>query len=126
MSRRSEIERGGVDLLLYDLMGPQALAMHQQPILPYHGQSFLDTEPQPSLISLSSEFCFEKPFFLGDPSCGSEITYDTYHPDDRLSFASSITVTEDILSALSELHLSKNSVKWKKQQMVVPYFDRYL
>nr|XP_027097275.1 uncharacterized protein LOC113716917 [Coffea arabica] len=127
MSGLNEEERGGVDLtLFYDLVGPQAPTLHmpQEPVLPFYGRTFLDSEAQPSLVSLSSETLSEKPLFAGDVGHVSEITYDPYHPDDRLSIASSGTEMEDILTALSKLYLSKNSIKLKKQQMVVPYFDR--
>lgn len=128
MSGLSEVERGGVTLsVLYDLMGPQApaLRMPQEPLFPFYGQSFLDAKVQPSLVSPSSETFLEQPLVVGDLGHVSEITYDNYHTDNRLSFTSSGNETEDILTALSEFYLSRNAINSKKQQMLVPYFDRY-
>ncbi|KAL3517540.1 hypothetical protein ACH5RR_020129 [Cinchona calisaya] len=127
MSGLSEVERGGVDLsLLSDLMGPQTPTLHipQEPLLPSHGQSFLDAEPQLPLISLNSENFNEKALFAGDLGHVSEITFGKYHPEDRPSLTSSGTEMVDILTAISEFYVSKNSIKSKKQEMVVPYFDR--
>ncbi|CAI9107916.1 OLC1v1007399C1 [Oldenlandia corymbosa var. corymbosa] len=127
VSGHSDLERSGIDLsVLFDWMERQTLVRNrpQLPLIPYEAP--LDYENQPPLISLSGEFFSEQPILMGDVSHGSGITYDIHHPqpDEQVSLAGSRVEMEDVFSSLSELYSSKNSIKWKKLEMVVPYFDR--
>ncbi|KAL3827908.1 hypothetical protein ACJIZ3_016710 [Penstemon smallii] len=87
-----------VDLpMLYDLMGPQAL---------------IGDWPQQSLIYPTREFDFTLPSFdlMGDRS--------------GFEYNSTGTEMHDILSVISELYFSKNTIKSSKKAMLVPFFER--
>ncbi|KAL0370549.1 UNVERIFIED_CONTAM: hypothetical protein Sangu_0373000 [Sesamum angustifolium] len=112
--------------MLYDLMGPQQPIrdLPQQPFASYPRWCF-DAESQQSLIYLARELYFNEPSLelTGDMSCCTE---NMYGPDCQLQFQCNCIGSEmsDILSVISDFHLSKNTVKASKLTMLVPYFER--
>lgn len=124
MSGSSEVERDGLDLsILSDLMGLQAMTMDlsQRPLFPDQKPHFPEIDAQ--IEYPSSEFDSPKPLvdFVGDLVRRSEITV---HPDGRVTISGTGTEMKDVLSILAEFYLSKNSVKWRKQSLLVPQFNR--
>ncbi|KAL0418772.1 UNVERIFIED_CONTAM: hypothetical protein Sradi_1290700 [Sesamum radiatum] len=115
--------------MLYDLMGPQQPIrdLPQQPFASYPRWCFDDAESQQSLIYLARELYFNEPSLelKGDMSCCTE---NMYSPDCQLQFQCNCIGSEmsDILSVISDFHLSKNTVKASKLTMLVPYFESSL
>ncbi|KAI3460856.1 hypothetical protein Pfo_017519 [Paulownia fortunei] len=121
-----EVEGGLLDLsVLYDLMGPQQpmTDLGQQPLASYSRWFFTDAESQQSLVYPTREFYFNEPLLdlVGDRSSCAE---NTYHLDGQLQYNCTETEMNDILSVVSDLYLSKNTIKSSKQTMLVPYFER--
>ncbi|KAJ9187678.1 hypothetical protein P3X46_003104 [Hevea brasiliensis] len=110
MSRSSQIEKGGLDSsLLSDLMGLQALTLHEH------------QQPCASLVYPSGKCDAAKPLvdFVGDMALSSKITV---HPRGRVLFIGSGSEMKDILSIVAEFYLTKNSAKWTKQSVLLPQF----
>ncbi|KAF2298652.1 hypothetical protein GH714_024498 [Hevea brasiliensis] len=108
MSRSSQIEKGGLDSsLLSDLMGLQALTLHEH------------QQPCASLVYPSGKCDAAKPLvdFVGDMALSSKITV---HPRGRVLFIGSGSEMKDILSIVAEFYLTKNSAKWTKQSVLLP------
>ncbi|KAK4441699.1 hypothetical protein Salat_0504800 [Sesamum alatum] len=113
--------------MLYDLMGPQQPVrdLPQQPFASYPRWCFDDAESHQSLIYPTRELYFNEPSLelAGDRGCCTE---NMYNPDCQLQLQCNCIGNEmnDILSVISDFHLSKNTVKSSKQTMLVPYFER--
>jgi len=110
----SEGERSELDMsLLSDLMGLQALTtdVYQQPFAP-------------SLFYPSGRLYAQKPLldFVGDLARSSKVTV---HPDGRVLFTGTGVEVKDLLSVVAEFYLSRNSLTWRKQSMLVPHYSRY-
>ncbi|KAK9206733.1 hypothetical protein WN943_017012 [Citrus x changshan-huyou] len=112
-SRSSEAEGTVLDLSsISDLMGLEEFSFdaRQQP-------------SAPSLIYPTNEFYDQKPLldFVGDMARSSKISI---HPDGRVLFTGTGMEMNDFLSLLAEFYLSKNTTRWTKQSLLIPYFDR--
>lgn len=113
-SRSSEAEGTVLDLSsISDLMGLEEFSFdaRQQP-------------SAPSLIYPTNEFYDQKPLldFVGDMARSSKISI---HPDGRVLFTGTGMEMNDFLSLLAEFYVSKNTARWTKQSLLIPYFDRY-
>ncbi|XP_062143502.1 uncharacterized protein LOC133851189 [Alnus glutinosa] len=109
----SEGERSELDMsLLSDLMGLQALTtdVYQQPFAP-------------SLFYPSGRLYAQKPLldFVGDLARSSKVTV---HPDGQVLFTGTGVEVKDLLSVVAEFYLSRNSLTWRKQSMLVPHYSR--
>lgn len=119
----SEVERGGP--LLTDLMGLEVTAdeIFRHPLAPKYGLHFQDAVCQPTLLFPSSEICSEKPLIniVGDLDYNSDLMV---YIDSQVASGRRIE-TMDIHSIIAEPNLSNNSMKWRSQSMLVPYFEWY-
>lgn len=125
LPRPSDEENGAIDISkFFDLVGPQATGMQmpQQPPPPYYPQLLPDAESQPSLIYPITEFSFER------PQCIWYLAYSciSYLPEDQLLVPNSCNGMKYIPEKFFEVSSVNNTNNWKKQQMLVPYFDRYI
>lgn len=125
LPRPSDEENGAIDISKFsDLVGPQGTGMQvpQQPLPPYYLQLLLDAKSQSSLIYPITEFSFDRPLCIGNLaySCISHL------PEDQLLVSNSCIGMKYIPETLFEVSSLNNANNWKKQQMVVPYFDRYI
>ncbi|KAL5796777.1 hypothetical protein ACOSQ2_001597 [Xanthoceras sorbifolium] len=112
MSGSTEAEERVLDLsLLSELMGFQTFT--------------LDARQQslaPSLIYPTNQLSAQKPLpdWVGDMTHSLKITV---HPDGRVLYAGSRTEMNDFLSVVAEFNLSKHSIKWRNQSVLIPHFD---
>lgn len=123
LSRPSDGATGAIDMSkLFDLVGPQAtgVQMPQQPLPPYYPQLLLDAESRPSLLYPITEFSSERPLCIGDLaySCINRLY------EDQLLVANSCIGMKYMPGIPFEVYSLNNANYWKKQQMLVPYFDR--
>lgn len=115
-----DVEDGLLDLsVLYDLMGPRELVADstQQPLTPYSRWCFCDDESEKSLIYPARKLYVNEPILdvVGEWSICRENAFHTTGDD-----------MTRILTPISDLYLSENTVKSSKRAMLVPYFGRYL
>lgn len=78
-----------------------------------------------SLIFPSCEFDAPEPImdFVGELIRSSKITI---HPDGQILLTETGTKIKDLLSVVAEFYLSKNSLSWSRQSILVPKYDRYV
>lgn len=78
-----------------------------------------------SHIFPSCEFDAQEPVmdFVGELIRSSKITI---HPDGQIFFTETGTKIKDLLSVVAEFYLSKNSLSWSKQSILVPNYARYI
>ncbi|KAG7011207.1 hypothetical protein SDJN02_26110 [Cucurbita argyrosperma subsp. argyrosperma] len=76
-----------------------------------------------SLIFPSCEFDAPEPImdFVGELIRSSKITI---HPDGQILLTETGTKIKDLLSVVAEFYLSKNSLSWSRQSILVPKYDR--
>lgn len=76
-----------------------------------------------SHIFPSCEFDAQEPVmdFVGELIRSSKITI---HPDGQIFFTETGTKIKDLLSVVAEFYLSKNSLSWSKQSILVPNYAR--
>ncbi|KAF5175405.1 Helicase [Thalictrum thalictroides] len=127
MSGSSETEKDRLDLLS-SLTGMQtsALEMRLRSLLPRDDGVCLyediDDESRSSILYPSNFYAQKQ---LLDPVADlAPLSKMTVHPDGRVLFTGPEVDMKDLLSIFSEFHLSKNSMKGRKQPMLVPHFSR--
>lgn len=78
-----------------------------------------------SHIFPSCEFDAHEPImdFIGELIRSSKITV---LPDGQIFSTETGTKIKDLLSVVAEFYLSKNSLSWSKQSILVPNYDRYI
>ncbi|XAR61238.1 hypothetical protein NMG60_11034884 [Bertholletia excelsa] len=117
----SEAGGSGLDLsVISDLMGLQALRIHdicQKPFPPGCTCSTLDAVDQPFLLYPRSEICAPRPLL-------QHVRDLTHRSDCQIPITCVSNDFKDLVSVLSEYYLLKNSVKWRKQSVLIPHFNR--
>ncbi|KAF8365049.1 hypothetical protein HHK36_032946 [Tetracentron sinense] len=128
MAGSTEVERDGLDFsILSDLMGLQTMASYTQPLPPSdYGLCLYEVEgdeAQRSLIYPRMELNAQNSLldFERDLERSSKITV---HPDGRVLFTGTRAEMMDLLSIVADFYLSKSSIKWGKQSILVPHFTR--
>lgn len=118
------VEGGLLDMsLLYDLVWSQPF-IADFPLLTSHSRRFInDSENQQSLIYPTKELYIDEPVVEIPGDCCS-CSESSFNSDSQLMRGSSMTEINDIISVISDIYLTKNTNKFFRQTMLVPYFER--